>query len=73
MSGWLPIESAPKDGTRIIVTAIHPVANACVGEAFGFQDAWWWASGDPTADRFAKPIEATSRVTHWMPLPDPPQ
>ena len=68
MSDWQPIESAPKDGTRVLLwtgnlsalpTGTEMVWSATVG--------WWdremshqWIHGsgvDPT---------------HWMPLPAPP-
>lgn len=64
---WLPIDTAPKDGTTIL--------GVCEGETGSFIMAvWWqesvwftgWVSGGHRSDyedRF---------VTHWMPLPTPP-
>ena len=61
---WQPIETAPKDGTRIIglcsrlsVTTIKFVS-AFEG------DAPAWFSGE--LGKYVSPI------THWMPLPEPP-
>jgi hypothetical protein len=59
---WMPIESAPKDGTSII----YLDRRECIGEAF-WQDkdehepGWW----DEANTEEVKP-------THWTPLPDLP-
>jgi Protein of unknown function (DUF551) len=57
MMDWKPIETAPKDGTCVIVATETRI----VGEAF-FSRKWCWQDGDTMV---AKP-------THWMPLPAPP-
>lgn len=68
---WQPIETAPRDGTKILLIT-----------GMGIQIARWFASrGEygpgwcvgativhPTRDA----IVNTSTVTHWMPLPEPP-
>jgi hypothetical protein len=61
VSGWLPIESAPKDGVEIILA--HPDGSMCIG--------WWkarggsigWTDGD---------TYAMSWPTHWQPKPPSP-
>lgn len=61
MSEWQPIETAPKDGTDILV-------------GFAGQDrppvvvGWFddWLEYDSVNILKGKP-------THWMPLPEPPQ
>ncbi len=58
MSEWLPIESAPKDGKRVILF-VPPY-----GAGSGHWDETWHAHF--TLNRHAQP-------THWMPLPDPPE
>ena len=63
---WQPIETAPKDGTSILLFASDypPLSYMGVGQwAFadpdlGFVEGWFWP--------FA------IRPTHWMPLPVPP-
>lgn len=55
--GWQPIETAPRDGTSIIVAT----NTGFVGEAF-FHHEWCWQRRGRT----------TTRPTHWMPLPPPP-
>ena len=59
MNEWKPIETAPKDGTRVLV--LHEEGFAVV--AFKRRTAWrvTW--------RFEK---LHGRPTHWMPIPDPP-
>lgn len=63
---WLSIETAPKDGTSVIVSSDSGV----VGEAqfHEHEDGWWWAGFDPT-DYVDGRLDA---ATHWMPLPSPP-
>jgi hypothetical protein len=61
MSEWQPIETAPKDGSIIIVAA--PAVGAAMWSHFmgGGNGYWAWFSGgrcDPS---------------HWMPLPSPPE
>lgn len=74
--GWLPIESAPKDGTRVFLW-IEWSDVPVVGE---FSHKRWWADtehyevscgtycygGTVSSDKNMKP-------THWMPLPVAPQ
>lgn len=75
--GWRPIETAePKNSERLMVaTADTPPV---VGEAWwredydGKLDLWW--AGEGPGDYHADPIrDRNQRVTHWQPLPPPPQ
>lgn len=65
--GWQPIETAPKDGTYVLVFV---ESSGGLGEAyFDIQDDnWWWAN---TAPHDFDPTYATD-PTHWMPLPQGP-
>ncbi len=63
--GWQPIESAPKDGTRVL----------------GFVGRWVivrWAVrfsehyGDTSGGWYDGEIDGRAFPTHWMPLPAPP-
>lgn len=59
--GWQPIETAPKDGTHFLaLTKRHrwPVL------------AYW--RKDEISMEYSG-IDVTSWVTHWMPLPAPPE
>ena len=69
MSDWQPIETAPLDGTRILL-AMHPDL-ACCKVQIGYAtktSLWglcWRFDGEYT-------VEAPAGATHWMPLPEPP-
>lgn len=56
-SGWLPIESAPKDGTEILVRRVDGAARI----AIFYRNYWYSIPG-----RYAL------EVNGWMPLPSPP-
>lgn len=71
---WQPIETAPKDGTRILAFSITPTLDEDTGKtanvsaisvAYWFIGAWMEY---PAAPRFVH-----ERIfTHWMPIPEPP-
>lgn len=78
MSEWQPIETAPKDGTEILLLFTEPPfgagdTNIAVGFWSNTTSVWdeetpWFAS---EAD--SKPLTAFgAKATHWMPLPPPP-
>jgi hypothetical protein len=58
MNNWQPIETAPKDGTVVLIWS--PSRGACA--------AWKKGRGWHTEPG----VYHVSRPTHWMPLPDPP-
>ena len=60
--GWRPIETAPKDGTRILVHPAIEVADAWSKAHWSAQNECWIVGGSP------------SGVLHtaWHPLPPPP-
>lgn len=58
---WQPIETAPKDGTRVLVW--HPYWNAA-------STAQWYGT-DWRIVYDLKPF--VSQPTHWRPLPAPPR
>lgn len=64
---WQPIESAPRDGTSVLVAT----AEGLVGEAKFYPDnaTWYWMGFDPS-DYVDGSI--TPAPPHWMPLPPPP-
>ena len=60
-TGWQPIETAPKDGTRILAWHWHWSKQEEVIARWSddqWQNAW---------------SELTIHPTHWMPLPEPPK
>ncbi len=61
---WQPIETAPKDGQRIVAWRGAPVIIRWVekfAEIYGDTSEGWY---EPELDRRAYP-------THWIPLPAP--
>ena len=69
LQGWQPIESAPKDGTWVILydaEQYHPVhvRNWRTAETNGRLISGWW-------DEYSQ-YRPSFRPTHWKPLPHPP-
>ena len=76
MSNWQPIESAPKDGTPVLVCRCD----------YNTRDEFGWKGRAPFTAYFGNyhpnsPGKGEWRddsghkrphITHWMPLPDPP-
>lgn len=66
MSEWLPIETAPRNGTMILVYRPDSKRGDAYIPRVG-TDIWkvsrecWWHSNH------------WSQPTHWMPLPEPPK
>jgi len=56
--GWRTMDSAPKDGTRILVLDSGTI------EIASYDFNHWWVSGSDSD---------TAVPTHWMPLPPEPQ
>jgi hypothetical protein len=73
--GWLPIESAPKDGTEILTWGyLHddggPVdedGRSFMGETPDWQISRWHEMGCWFSAEWG-----SHEPTHWRPLPDPP-
>jgi hypothetical protein len=69
---WLSIDSAPKDGTRIVgwgngearVTTHERYRKGSIGYAQGRQDTWWEYIERETCFHW--------EPTHWIPLPSAP-
>lgn len=70
MSEWQPIETAPVDGSLVLLS------NAIAAEVF--PGCLQWASSNRGA-RFIETIAVDpngfgrAKATHWMPLPSPPE
>lgn len=71
--GWQKIDSAPRDGTFVLLFSPDADPERCVfvGQWFDHESypdggAWW---SDRESDSF--PIDADP--SHWQPLPDPPR
>ena len=70
-SPWQPIETAPKDGTRVLLASHHGVWMGEYRETYasGFKPKNPWFTALLNHRHMARP---TARPTHWMPLPAPP-
>lgn len=73
MSEWQPIETAPKDGTRVLVS-LWAWDDPATGDRLT-EIVYWggddWRNGYPDdVDAFANTVNPP---THWMPLPEPPK
>jgi hypothetical protein len=62
MSEWLPIETAPKDGTCVLVVSCGRVVTASFSK---YSEKWF--------DGCLNDLDGTEQPTHWMPLPAPPE
>ena len=82
MAEWQPIETAPKDGSKVLlakfgwysVPALTPFPAETDPKEFGL----WWGAVGFWSDRWKNwndGIEPCGLAgpTHWMPLPDPPK
>ena len=70
-SQWQPIETAPKDGTLLllIVSGYEPA----VGRFYQSREVWDYHDPEYLAVRERAEISfGPWRPTHWMPLPAPP-
>jgi hypothetical protein len=74
--GWQPIETAPKDGTSVLIAndapgSVHPREGYYVKPAQRFSDEpihlGWWRLAGSCAER----IHGRT-PTHWQPLPPAP-
>lgn len=70
MTAWQPMETAPKDGTPVLVLFNLPDG----GHAYHV--VWWYAGGNPyyswrSGGRYDE-IFATHSAVYWQNLPAPP-
>lgn len=67
---WQPISTAPKDGTRIIIGT--KVIDGSKGRVFfhWFYECGEWGDTDDVAEDVLYDGEF---ISHWMPLPEPPE
>ena len=65
-AGWMPIEIAPKDGTRVLLSGVN---QGLRWEGIG---CWYPCNMRWTDDGVLGP-ELREIVTHWQPLPAPPK
>lgn len=59
--GWLPIETAPKDGRRVLLSLNVPYDADGIWTGFFTNSDWYVCFG-----------KSQYKPSHWMPLPPPP-
>lgn len=70
MSEWQKIETAPKDGTHVIVAVMGVVGEARFYVEDGPEhEGWYWADQHWTDAVGGEPFFPR----HWQPLPEPPK
>jgi hypothetical protein len=67
MSEWQSIDTAPKDGTPVLLWTDHEHA---IAEWNGGE--WWLIACQEALFDGDRPATVPCRPTHWMPLPKPP-
>lgn len=76
---WEPIETAPKDGTRVLVYCSEQIGVAFWGPVWAPEDMQWIARMTPahpdemnTTSKALGPTKYVPGPSHWMPLPATP-
>jgi hypothetical protein len=75
---WQPIESAPKDGTRIDLWVVRLSSSGKHHDEHRAPEAYWdcererWRCKWLTANGYPA-FDKHYTTTHWMPLPPPPE
>lgn len=63
---WIPVSDSPKERGCYLVTVRHWLDGKPVS-----REAYW--NGADWLSCYKRGEEITPRVTHWMPLPEPPK
>lgn len=66
-SPWQPIETAPRDGTMVIVSTVGIGLFVCCGASYNDVLGVWCDDFQPSV------AEVRWRPTHWMPIPPLPE
>jgi hypothetical protein len=66
---WQPIETAPKDGTRVDLWCIPSFGHSGRVSDCWFSIGKWWMD-----DAFGNDCRSeVANAVHWMPVPEPPK
>lgn len=71
---WQPIETAPKDGTTVLLFE-HYEDEPFIGQWNNFKSRWVASTAHYDTDGDARVVDRvySDGVTHWMPLPAAPK
>lgn len=72
MSEWKPIETAPKDGTQILLGYFPEPIYEGASTHESQEVAFWHGIHQKWCGRVLLNAEGSFSPTHWMPLPEPP-
>lgn len=72
MSEWQPIETAPKDGTDILLGYYPTWPGLDLGKG-SCEVAFWHGIKNTWCGRVLLNADGHFSPTHWMPLPPPPK
>ncbi len=73
MTEWQPIETAPKDGTAILLALTQDYySGGRVKEGFCDELSGDWYLANDSCSCCYYPLSDDNPPTHWRPLPDPP-
>lgn len=64
---WRPIDTAPKDGTHVILGVNSETSARILMDMF-YEDGDWGNYDEVVCDM----LLSGEKLTHWMPLPNPP-
>ena len=74
MSDWQPIETAPLDGTFVLIASSFRVGESSYGICLPQHDGYRANKGRPCwRSAGGEKIFPGASVTHWMPMPQPPE
>jgi hypothetical protein len=83
-NNWQPIETAPKDGTDILVgwwsAGVWIVRNAWWEDGFDIElgaidpagEGWWYPNTSVGTYKVCRENNAVDGPQYWMPMPEPP-
>lgn len=74
MVEWLPIESAPRDKTLVLLSGHRSDISSFTDVSGPWIGHYYSTAGGPVGPIywFQVPRDGMIAPTHWMPLPDPP-
>lgn len=69
---WQPIETAPQDGTSVLISSSFRVGESSYGVCRRQHDGFVANGGYPCWRAEDRQKVFPGKITHWMPLPNPP-
>jgi hypothetical protein len=73
MSDWQPIETAPMDGTFVLISSSFRVGESSYGICLPQHDGYRANKGRPCWRSAGGEKIFPGNSTHWMPMPQPPE